>query len=130
MGNKNARTAKLLAKIGGFICMGASGFFLVLSMFTPVEITINDSYTSGTLWELTTYPGPLMLWLGLLVGLFVLGMIGLMISKKVQTKATTARGFILIIIGFPTLVVVGAGILFIIAGVQTFLAKKVQELAA
>ncbi|WP_106496037.1 hypothetical protein [Lentibacillus sp. Marseille-P4043] len=128
MDNKNAWTAQLLAKIGGFICMGASGFFLVLNMFTPVEITINDSYTSGTLWELASHPGPLTLWLGLLVGLFVLGMIGLMISKKVQTKATIAQGFIFIIIGFPTIVLAGAGILFIIAGVQTFLAKKVQEL--
>ncbi|MTW87274.1 hypothetical protein F3157_16675 [Virgibacillus dakarensis] len=126
MNNKNANTAKLLAKIGGFMCMGMSVFFLILSMFTPVEVTINDSYSRGTLWELPS--GPIAFLLGMIIGLFILGIIALMISKRVQKEATTAQGFILIIIGFPTIIAAGAGILLIIAGVQTFLAKKVQEL--
>lgn len=128
MENKNAHTAKLLAKIGGYICMVMALFLLILSMFNPVEITINDSYARGTLWELASYPGALIFWLIVTIGLFVLGWIGLIISKRVPKKATTGQGFILIIMGIPTIIALGAGILFIIAGVQTFLAKKVREL--
>ncbi|MBY7142367.1 hypothetical protein KFZ56_04510 [Virgibacillus sp. NKC19-3] len=130
MNNKNAKTAKTLTKIGGFMCLIVSVFMLVLSMFTPIEVTINDTYTRGTLWELSAYPAALSFWLGVIIALMIFGIIGLLISKKVQQKATTTQGWILIIIGFPSFMAMGAGILFIIAGVQTFLAKKVQELTA
>lgn len=130
MNNKNAKTAKLLTKIGSFLCMFMAVFLLVISMITPVEITINGSYTRATLQELTEYPGPLTFWLSIIVVLFILGIVGLLISRRVQKQATTAQGFILIIMGFPTMAAAGAGILFMIAGVQTFLAKKVQDLTA
>lgn len=66
----------------------------------------------------------------MLVGLFVVGIIAFLNGRHVPKKATTVQGVILIVIGFPAMVAIGAGILFIIAGVQTFLAKKVRELTA
>lgn len=130
MENKNARTAKLLATIGSMMCMAMAVFMFILSIFNPIEVTINDSYVRGTLPELVAYPAHLTFLLVMLVGLFIIEIIALLIGRHVPKKATTVQGVILIVIGFPAMVAIGAGILFIIAGVQTFLAKKVRELTA
>lgn len=61
---KNAQTAKLLATIGSMVCMAMAVFMFILSIFIPIEVTINDSYVRGTLPEFVAYPAPFDIFIG------------------------------------------------------------------
>ena len=130
MKNKNARRAKLFATIGSIMCIVMTVLMLSFSMFTPITVTINGSSMHGTLPELTAYPAYFTTLLSMLTGLFVLGLIAFFLGRSVSKNATTVKGLILIVMGFPAIAAFGGGIFLMIAGVQTLLAKKVQELTA
>ncbi|SDZ50813.1 hypothetical protein SAMN05421736_11551 [Evansella caseinilytica] len=128
--NKHLLAARLLVIIGSIIFFVLSFLLLLISMVASVEVTINGDSVSGTIWELVEYPAHFSFWISVIVVMLGFGITGLVIRKKAEKNPTTAQMVILIILGIPTIVALGAGVLFIIAGVQIYLAKKVKELEA
>ena len=124
--NKNARTASLLARISGVLYLLGAVLAIIICSVTPVSITINGNHTSAYLWEFKDYPGPLMLVLCFILFLAMLGIFALILSIRVKRKATNRQGIVMLIMGFFTIPFM-VGVLFIIAAVQTFLAKKEEE---
>ncbi|SDZ50741.1 hypothetical protein SAMN05421736_11545 [Evansella caseinilytica] len=128
--SKHIKTAKLLILIGSSIFLFFGSGFLLFSMFIPIDMTIGRSSVSATIWEVAEYPVHLGFWIGVIAAMLLFGLIGLVLRKRAEKKPTTVQMVILIILGIPTIMVAGAGLLFIIAGVQIYLAKRVQELEA
>lgn len=125
--SKNANLASRLSKIAGILYIIFGGMVLLISMFTPIEVTLNDYTTEGRLWELTAEPGAFIFILIFLLLPIAFGIVGLYVSKVVKVKPSTFQGVFMIIVGFFTVFFL-VGILFIIAGIQTLLAKKEMEL--
>lgn len=128
MMNKQAKVARRLLLIGGIWYLVGAALFFVVGMITPIDININGVHTRAYLWEFFTYPGPLSLWLGMILVPLILGVIGFIFRKKIKTQPTNAQGTFLLVAGIVT-VLTGAGILYIIAGVQTMLASTANSVA-
>lgn len=121
--NKHASLSSILTVIGSVIYLLLAVFFFTIGMISPIHITINDYETNAYLWEFAKYPGPLSLWVVFILGFLILGIVGIVFSRRVKKKATTVQGVLLIIFGLFTLFFV-AGILYLIAGIQTLLARE------
>ncbi len=119
--NKRVRLASRMVLAGAIWYWFGSLFLIVIGMITPIEININGVYTRAYLWELIAYPGPLSLWLAFASFPFLLGISGIAIRKKLRKQPTAKQGIVLLVLGIAT-VWAGAGILYIIAGIQTLLA--------
>lgn len=128
MKDKNVRTGKLLSRIGGIICLAIAGVMLFISMVTPVALNLNGEQYFVSLWEMASYPSAFLFWMGILFYLVVLGLAGLFISKKVSVMPTKGYGITLILLGFPALPIMGAGVFYIIAGVHIVLAAGMKNL--
>ncbi|MEJ8764803.1 hypothetical protein WKU33_02865 [Oceanobacillus sp. HCA-5259] len=128
MKDKNVRTGKLLSRIGGIICLAIAGVMLFISMVTPVALKLNGEQYFVSLWEMASYPSAFLFWMGILFYLVVLGLAGLFISKKVSVMPTKGYGITLILLGFPALPIMGAGVFYIIAGVHIVLAAGMKNL--
>lgn len=126
MMSKHAKVAHRLLLIGGIWYLVGAALFFVVGMITPIDININGVHTRAYLWEFFTYPGPLSLWLAFILIPLILGVIGFIIRKKIKTEPTSAQGVFLLVSGIVT-VLTGAGILYIIAGVQTMLASNADS---
>ncbi|WLV24285.1 hypothetical protein QR721_11655 [Aciduricibacillus chroicocephali] len=126
---RSAKLASKLSKIAGILYIVFGGMILLISMFTPIEVTLNDYTTRGRLWELAAEPGAFIFLLIVLLLPIAFGIIGLYISKKVRVHPSTFQGVFMIVVGFFTVIFL-VGILFIVAGIQTLLAKKEKELLA
>jgi len=124
--NRHAETASRLAKVSGYLFLIFTAIFFFISMITPITVTLNDYTTQGRLWELASEPGPFIFLLIMLAIPLVLGIIALIISKKVKTHPTKLQGIFLIAAGIASVVFL-VGIIFIVAGVQTLLAKQEQD---
>ena len=127
--SKNANLASRLSMIAGILYIVFGGMLLLISMFTPIEVTLNDYKTEGRLWELAAEPGAFIFLMIILLLPIVIGVIGLYMSKMVKINPSTSKGVFMIIVGFFTVIFL-VGILFIIAGIQTLLANKEKELLA
>lgn len=128
MKDKNVRTGKLLSRIGGIICLAIAGVMLFISMVTPVALNLNGEQYFVSLWEMASYPSAFLFWMGILFYLVVLGLAGFFISKKVSVMPTKGYGITLILLGFPALPIMGAGVFYIIAGVHIVLAAGMKNL--
>jgi hypothetical protein len=126
MNNKYTYTASLLTLIGGILYLVVAAILFIIGMATPIEITINGSYTRAYLWEFAAYPGPLSLWVAFIAVPLIMGIIGLVINRKIKKNATKTQGVTLLVIGILT-IVTGIAFLYIIAGVQTLLASKAEN---
>jgi len=124
--NRHAKTASRLAKVSGVLFLIFTAIFFFISMITPITVTLNDYTTKGRLWELASEPGLFIFLLIMLAIPLVLGITALIISKKVKTHPTKLQGIFLIAAGIASVVFL-VGILFIVAGVQTLLAKQEQD---
>ncbi len=121
--NKHASLSSILTLIGSIILLLWAAFYTTVGMISPLHITINDQETNAYLWEFAKYPGPLSFWVAIILVLLIMGIVGIVFSQKVKKKATTAQGVTLIIIGILTLFLI-AGILYLISGIQTLLARE------
>lgn len=128
MKNKNLRTGRLLSKIGGMICLIIAGVMLFISMVKPVSITLNGEQYIVTIWEMASYPSAFQFWMGILFYLIVLGIAGLLISKRISVMPTKGLGITLILLGIPALPVVGAGVLYMIAGAHIVFAAGMKNM--
>lgn len=121
--NRHAKAASRLIIIGAIWYFLGAVFLFTIGMITPIDININGVHTRAYLWEFTTYPGPLSLWVAFIAIPFILAVTGLTIRKRLKEHATTAQGVFLLVSGLVTFLT-GAGILYIIAGVKTLLARE------
>lgn len=126
--DKNIWMGRLLSKIGGIICLSIAAVVILISIVTPVTITINGEQFIGRIWEIARYSSAFTFWLGILFYLIVLGVAGLYIGKRAVVKPTKGLGIILILLGFPALPVIGAGLLYMIAGVHIVFAAGMKDL--
>ena len=94
--DKNIWMGRLLSKIGGIICLSIAAVLILISIVTPVTITINGEQTIGRIWEIASHPSAFLFWLGILFYLIVLGIAGLFISKRAVVKPAKGLGIILI----------------------------------
>jgi hypothetical protein len=127
MENKNLKRARLFSRIGGFIIVGVTVILILFGMIRPFNITYNDQHYYLTLWQMVEYTSVFPYMIGRILGFIMLGIVGLLIGKKLKTKATNTLGISLMILGLFTFPILGAGVFYFIAGIQTLLAKKVQE---
>lgn len=128
MKDKHVRTGRLLSKIGGIICLAIASVMLFISMVTPVALNLNGEQYYVTLWEMAGYPSAFLFWMGILFYMIFLGIAGLFISKRVAVTPSKGYGIALILLGFPALPIVGAGVFYIIAGVHIVLAAGLRDL--
>ena len=127
MENKNAIAASKLAKIAGILYILIAVCMVTLSMLTSIEFSINGNYSKASLWDFPTHSGVLSMYLGLAFLPFIIGVIGIVVSNKVKQGVTATQAGFLLVAGFLTMII-GVGFLFIIAGIQVLLARKVVEL--
>lgn len=113
--------ARRMMLIGSVWYILGALFFLFVGSVSPIDITINGVHTNAYVWEFVTYPGPLAVWVAIILLSFIFGFAGLRISTKVINRPTTLQGIFLLVSGIITFIT-GAGILFIIAGIQLLLA--------
>jgi len=125
--NRNAVLASKLAKIAGILYLFFGLSFLIVSWFSPVEVTLNDYESRGTIYELASEPGPFIFLLILISIPIIFGIIGLIISSKVKQRPSKLQAIMMIVIGVMSAFFL-VGILFIVAGIQTLLAKKELEM--
>ena len=121
--NKHAVLSSKLTLIGSIIYLLIGAVSLSQGLIGPIHFTTKGYQTSAYLWEFSQYPVELSLWAAMVLALLVFGVVGIIFSKKVKKKGTTAQGVILIIIGLFSLLTI-AGILFFISGIQTLLSRK------
>lgn len=119
---KHAVRSSILTLIGSILFLIIAALFFTAGMISPLTLTINDYQVRAYLWEFAKYPGPLSLWLSFIFVFVLLALIGIVFSRKVKKRATTSQGVILIIIGIFSLFL-GAGIFYLIGGIQALLAR-------
>lgn len=118
--------ARRMMLIGSIWYIVGALFFLFVGTVSPIDITINGVHTQAYVWEFATYPGPLVVWVGIIILSFICGFAGLTVRNRVKSNPTTLQGVFLLVFGILTFIT-GAGVLYIIAGIQVLLACSNNE---